>query len=69
VARRSGEGPATYWYGWTGAVLLVATILGIIATMLPDSVSRKIPVALAWILPILSRPIIVYTLIPLLMHP
>jgi hypothetical protein len=58
-----------YWYGRTSTVLIVATILGIVAAMLPDSVSRKIPVALAWRLPILSLPIIVYTLIPLLTHP
>jgi len=68
-APRSGEGPAMYWYGWIGTVLIVATILGIVAAMLPDSVSRKIPVALAWILPILSLPILVYTLLPLLTHP
>jgi hypothetical protein len=68
-AARSGEGPAMYWYGWTANVLVVATILGFIATLLPESVTRKIPLSLVWILPIISLPILIYTLLPLLNHP
>src|SRR5262245_64880225 len=32
---RSGEGPAMYWYGWLGSCLVGATILGLLATMVP----------------------------------
>jgi hypothetical protein len=65
----NGEGPSMYWFGWTANVLVVATILGLVATLLPDSVTRKIPLSLVWILPIISLPILIYTLLPLLNHP
>lgn len=51
---RSGEGPAMYWYGWTATMLIVCTVLGWLATLLPDGVVRKIPLALIWLLPILA---------------
>ncbi len=68
-AARNGEGPAMYWYGWTANVLIVATVLGLLATALPASVTRRVPLVLVWILPILALPILIYTLLPLLTHP
>jgi hypothetical protein len=68
-AARSGEGPAMYWYGWTVTVAIVAAIVGLIAAMLPESVSRKIPLALVWLLPLLAIPIMIYTLMPFWTHP
>ena len=67
-AARSGEGPAMYWYGWTANVLIVATIIGIVAAILPVSLLKKTPLTLTWLLPILFLPIIIYTLFPLLLH-
>jgi hypothetical protein len=64
----SGEGPAMYWYGWTANVLVVATVLGLLATLLPNSVGKKIPLWLTWLLPIVSLPLVIYTLMPLLGH-
>ena len=61
-------GPVMYWYGWTANCLIVSTITGLLATLLPDSVARRIPSALAWILPVLAVPILLYTLMPLLNH-
>ena len=43
AAARSGEGPAMYWYGWTVLSLLVGLVVGLLATLLPESVTRKIP--------------------------
>ena len=59
---RRNEGPVMYWYGWTVTTLLVATLAGFIATLLPESVGRKIPLFLLWALPLLAVPIMFWTL-------
>jgi hypothetical protein len=61
---RRGEGPVMYWYGWTVMCIIVSSITGFLATFLPDTVARRIPVALAWILPVLAFPLLVYSLMP-----
>jgi hypothetical protein len=61
-APHAGEGPNMLWYGWTFTTILIAAALGIIAMMLPERVTNKIPLALVWIFPILAIPYIVYSL-------
>ena len=56
------EGPAMHWYGWTANTLIGSTVLGLIATMLPENVTKKIPLALVWIVPVVSVPILIYAL-------
>ena len=56
------EGPAMYWYGWTATTLIGAAVLGLVATKLPESTARKIPLALTWILPLAAVPILIYAL-------
>ena len=56
------QGPAMYWYGWTANTLLVAGLLGLAAAKLPESIARKIPLALVWIVPLAAVPILVYAL-------
>jgi len=68
-ASRSGEGPAMYWYGWTATSLLAGAILGFFATLLPESVTRKIPLILVWLLPILSIPYLIWDLRQWWLHP
>jgi hypothetical protein len=68
-ASRSGEGPAMYWYGWTATSLLAGAILGFLATLLPESVSRRIPLILVWLLPILSIPYLIWDLRQWWFHP
>ena len=68
-AARSGEGPNMLWYGWTATTLLAAATAGIVAMLLPQSVTRKMPLALIWLLPILAIPYVVYTLMPWWTHP
>jgi hypothetical protein len=69
-AGRSGEGPAMYWYGWTvvtlvaGLVIEEHFILGLLATLLPEGVAKKIPLALLWLLPILALVPLAYSLMP-----
>jgi hypothetical protein len=43
--------------------------LGLIAMMLPEHISRKIPLALVWIFPILTIPYVIYSLMPWWTHP
>jgi hypothetical protein len=64
AAARSGEGPAMYWYGWTALSLLVGLVVGLLATLLPESVTRKIPLSLIWLLPVLAFIPLVYSLMP-----
>lgn len=56
------EGPVMYWYGWTATTLLGATVVGLLATVLPQGAVRKIPLALIWILPLVAVPILAYSL-------
>jgi hypothetical protein len=65
---RPGEGPNMLWYGWTGTTLLVAAVVGIIAMMLPEPITKKMPMALIWLLPILAIPYIAYSLMPWWVH-
>jgi len=61
-AARAGEGPNMLWYGWTLTTIIIAAVLGIIAMMLPERITRKIPLSLVWIIPILAIPYIIYSL-------
>jgi hypothetical protein len=67
-AARSGQGPNMLWYGWTATTLLVATAVGIVATMLPERITTKFPLALIWLLPILAIPYLIYSLMPWWTH-
>jgi hypothetical protein len=68
-AGRSGEGPAMYWYGWTATSLIVGTLVGFLATLLPESTTKKIPLMLVWLLPILAIPYLIYDLRQWWFHP
>jgi hypothetical protein len=68
-AARSGEGPNMTWYGWTAMTLLVATVVSFLATLLPESVTRRIPLILVWLLPILAIPYLIYDLRQWWFHP
>jgi hypothetical protein len=63
-AARSGEGPNMLWYGWSATTILIAAALGVIAMMLPGRITKKIPLSLVWIFPILAIPYIIYSLMP-----
>jgi hypothetical protein len=61
---RPGEGPNMLWYGWTLTALIVAAALSIIAMLLPENITKKMPSALVWLFPILAIPYIIYSLMP-----
>jgi hypothetical protein len=56
------QGPAMHWYGWTATMLIGSAILGGIATMLPENVTKRIPLSLVWILPLAAVPVLIYAL-------
>jgi hypothetical protein len=59
---RRNEGPVMYWYGWLLTTLIAASAMGLLATLLPESVTRRVPLFALWVLPILAVPILAYTL-------
>ena len=61
---RSGEGPTMYWYALTVLSLLVGSVVGLLATLLPENVTRKIPLFLIWLLPVLALIPLAYSLMP-----
>ena len=68
-AARSGEGPNMTWYGWTAMALLVGSVVGFLATLLPESTTRKIPLTLVWLVPILAVPYLAWDLRQWWFHP
>jgi hypothetical protein len=66
---KSGEGPAMYWYGWTATTLVAGAIVSYLVTLLPDSVGKKIPLILTWLLPILAVPYLIWDLRQWWFHP
>ena len=56
------QGPAMHWYGWTAGTLLASAVLGLLAILLPESLTRRIPLSLIWILPIAVLPLLIYSL-------
>ena len=59
---RRDEGPAMYWYGWIASSALGASILGFLAALLPEKIRSKIPLALAWVVPVVLLPVLIYSL-------
>jgi hypothetical protein len=62
AAARRDEGPAMYWYGWLASSALGASVLGALAALLPEKIRGKLPLALAWIVPLILLPILIYSL-------
>ena len=59
---RRDEGPAMYWYGWLASSALGASLFSLLAAMLPEKVRGKIPLSLAWIVPVVLLPLLLYSL-------
>jgi hypothetical protein len=56
------QGPAMHWYGWTAVMLIGSAGLGFLATLLPERIAKRIPLALVWIVPLASVPVLIYAL-------
>jgi hypothetical protein len=58
------DGPNMLWYGWSITTILIAGAIGIVAMILPECISKKLPLWLVWVLPILAIPYVAYALMP-----
>ena len=59
---RPNAGPNMLWYGWTLTTIIIAATLGIVAMLVPERITKKIPLWLVWVFPILAVPYVVYSL-------
>jgi hypothetical protein len=59
---RPGAGPNMLWYGWILTTVLIASALGVVATIVAERIIKKIPLWLVWLFPILAIPYVVYSL-------
>lgn len=59
---RLNEGPTMYWYGWAALMLLVSSVVAFLGTFIPENVTKRIPLFLLWVLPILMVPVLVNSL-------
>jgi hypothetical protein len=59
---RRNEGPVMYWYGWLLTTLIASSVIALLATLLPENVTKRIPLVALWVLPILAVPVMAYTL-------
>jgi hypothetical protein len=57
-------GPNMLWYGWSLTTILIAGALGVVAMILPEHITKRLPFWLVWLLPILAIPYVVYSLMP-----
>ena len=44
--------PAMYWYGWMSTSAICALAIATIAAYLPERLTRRLPAALAWLVPL-----------------
>ena len=56
------QGPAMHWYGWIANAMIASGFLGVMATLLPERISKKIPLSLVWIVPLAAVPTLIYAL-------
>jgi hypothetical protein len=46
------NGPAMYWFGWITTSAVAALIIATIVAYLPEHLTRKLPAASAWVVPL-----------------
>jgi hypothetical protein len=63
-AASDNDGPNMLWYGWSVTAVIICTALGIVAMFMPEHITKKLPLWLVWLLPILAIPYVVYSLMP-----
>ncbi len=58
----ASDGPTMYWYGWIATSAIVAAVLGVIASFLPQTLGRKLWSCFAWAVPACMIAAIIYLL-------
>jgi hypothetical protein len=46
------DGPAMYWYGWLATAGIVALIAGVVASLLPAGLARRLWPGWTWVVPV-----------------
>jgi hypothetical protein len=56
--------PAMYWYGWAASAACGALVVGLIAALLPEALTRRIGRGWLWVVPLLAMAACVYLTLP-----
>jgi hypothetical protein len=56
--------PAMYWYGWSATAALGAFMIGLIAALLPERLTRRFWPGWLWVVPALAMIMCVYLTLP-----
>jgi len=56
------DGPAMYWYGWVATSGIVASLAGVLAALLPESVTRRLWPGLTWMVALIALAVLAYDL-------
>jgi hypothetical protein len=60
--QKAKDGPAMYWYGWLATSTLAAATAGALATLLPESIVRRLRPAWTWLFALAAMAILAYDL-------
>lgn len=60
--QKAKDGPAMYWYGWMATSGIVASIAGVLATLLPESAARRLWPGLTWLVALVALAALAYDL-------
>jgi hypothetical protein len=48
----ASDGPTMYWYGWIATSAIVAGVVALIVSALPEDLGRRLWSSLAWLIPV-----------------
>lgn len=60
--QKGRDGPAMYWYGWVATSGIVASLAGVLAALLPESVTRRLWPGLTWMVALIALAVLAYDL-------
>jgi hypothetical protein len=56
--------PAMYWYGWAASAACGALVVGLLAALLPEGLTRRIRLGRLWVVPLIAMMACVYLTMP-----
>ncbi len=56
------DGPAMYWYGWLATSGIAASLAGLLACLLPESLARRLWSGWTWAVPVVVMVVFCYLL-------
>jgi hypothetical protein len=60
--QKGRDGPAMYWFGWLATSGIVACAAGAVATVLPESATRRLAPGLIWVVALIAMAVLAYDL-------